>query len=70
MVEDIRNVEKTKYFEAGYKTFSERSNEGINVFKQILKEKLNLESSSYKNMPESFKKELIKIIDNYTDNSN
>jgi hypothetical protein len=64
MVEDIRNIEKTKYFEAGYQTFSERSNEGIDIFKQILKEKLNLESSSYKNMPESFRKELTQIIDN------
>jgi hypothetical protein len=64
MIEDIRSVEKTKYFEAGYQTFSERSNEGIDIFKQVLKEKLNLESSSYKNMPESFRKELTQIIDN------
>ena len=64
MAEDIRNVEKTKYFEAGYQTFLERSDKGIDVFKQVLKEKLNLETSSYKNMPESFKKELVQIIDN------
>ena len=64
MVEDIRNVEKTKYFEAGYRSFLNRSNEGIDVFKQILKEKLDIKTSSYANMPKSFRDELIKIIDN------
>ena len=64
MVQDIWNVENTKLFEPNYRTFLNRSDDGIDVFKQILKERLNIKTSSYANMPQSFKNELIKIIDN------
>ena len=66
LIQDITVAEKHKRFNVGFVSFYEKSAAGLESFKQTLKDSLKSSSSSYSTMPQSFKDEILKIIDSIT----
>lgn len=66
LIQDATLAEKHKRFNVGFVSFYEKSAVGLESFKQALRDSLKSSSSSYSTMPQSFKDEILKIIDSIT----
>lgn len=66
ILQDIANLEKHRYADVGHVSFYNKSAKGIDSFKQALIDNLNSSKSSYSTMPQSFKEEVLKMIDSIT----
>lgn len=62
IVQDITIAEKHSRVNVGYVSFYTKSARGVESFKQALIDNLNSSKSSYASMPQSFKDEVVKII--------
>lgn len=66
LLQDIDIAEKYKRFDASYVSFFKKSAKGLDSFKQALMDILKSPKSSYSEMPQSFKDEVMKMIDSIT----